>query len=233
MNFRIRESGGGIGQAVDFSLGGGETLHILHPEQIIVYRGPSEGRSDRLMDVKGIYRKKKLIQADMTGPCQFTAALPPGFAIKIVDLHENSDLLYDFRNIFFYSSGIEMHSRILRIKNMLITKDAVKMKFSGTGTIGLLTEGAVYETDLHPTEPLFVDAGSLVAYPENAKLDLTVYGNTLSSQHMNYHWKMTGTGTVLFHAGQKGKRLQQEMELDGIVKRILREVIPFGGVIIK
>ncbi len=233
MNIRIRESGGGNGQAVDFSLGGGETMHILHPEQIIAYRGPSDGRSDRLMNVKGMYRKKRLIQADMSGHCQFTAAVPPGFAIKTVELEAHSDLLYDFRNLFFYSTGVEMHSRILKVKNMLITKDAVKMKFSGTGTIGLLTEGAVYETELHPSEPLYVDAGCLVAYPENAKLDLTVYGNTLASQHMNYHWKITGKGTVLFHAGQQSGRLQQEMNPDGLFKRILREVIPFGGIIIK
>ncbi|MCJ8013970.1 AIM24 family protein [Paenibacillus sp. KQZ6P-2] len=233
MNIRIRESGGENGQAVDFSLGEGETMHILHPEQILAYRGPSDGRSDRLMNVKGIYRKKRLIQADMSGPSQFTAAVPPGFAIKTVELLEYSDLLYDFRNLFFYSSGIEMHTRILKIKNMLITQDAVKMKFTGTGTIGLLTEGAVYETELHPTEPVYVDAANLVAYPENAKLELTVYGNTLASQHMNYHWKMTGTGTVLYHAGMQAGRLQKEMEQDGLLKRILREVIPFGGVIIK
>lgn len=233
MNIDIRESGGEVGQAVDFSLRPGETVHILHPEQIITYRGPSDGRSDRLMNVKGMYRKKKLIQADLSGPCEFTAALPPGFAVKAVELREGSDLLYDFRNIFFYSSGIEMQARILHIKNMLITKDAVKMKFSGTGTIGLLTEGAVYEAELRPDEPLYVDARSLVAYPENAKLELTVYGNTLASQHMNYQWKMTGSGTVLFHAGPKGSRLQKEMDQDNIFKRILREVIPFGGVIIK
>ncbi|MWV46928.1 hypothetical protein GRF59_25280 [Paenibacillus sp. HJL G12] len=233
MNIGIRESGGGNGQAVDFSLGEGEAMHILHPEQILTYRGPSDGRSDRLMNVKGMYRKKRLIQADMSGPCQFTAAVPPGFAIKAVELKDYSDLLYDFRNLFFYSSGIEMHTRILKIKNMLITKDAVKMKFSGAGTVGLLTEGAVYEAELHPSEPLYVDAGSLVAYPENARLELTVYGNTLASQRMNYHWKMTGSGTVLYHAGQQTSRLQQEMEQDGLLKRILREVIPFGGVIIK
>ena len=51
--------GSGAGQAVTFSLTDGDTVHILHPEQIVAYRGPSSGRSDRLMNVKGIYRKKK------------------------------------------------------------------------------------------------------------------------------------------------------------------------------
>lgn len=234
MKIRISEPDGqSTGQAVTFSLTTGQQVHILHPEQIVAYRGPSDGRSDRIMNMKGIYRKKRLIQADLKGPCQFVAALPPGFAIKTIELDEGSDLLYDFRSLFFYSEGITMQSRVLRIKNMMITRDAIKMKFSGTGTIGILTQGPLCEAQLHPTEPLYVDAGSIVAYPENAKLDLTVYGNTLASQHMNYHWKMTGQGTVLFQAGRQNRQLEQQMNEDGLFKRMLREIIPFGGVFIK
>lgn len=51
-------AGSGAGQAVTFSLTEDDTAHVLHPEQIVAYRGPSSGRSDRLMNVKGIYRKK-------------------------------------------------------------------------------------------------------------------------------------------------------------------------------
>jgi hypothetical protein len=50
---------------------------------------------------------------------------------------------------------------------------------------------------------------------------------------MNYHFKMTGHGTVLFHAGEHHRRLQQDMNDDGVIKRFLREVIPFGRVFIK
>lgn len=78
-----------------------------------------------------------------------------------------------------------------------------------------------------------MDAGSVIAYPENAKLELCVYGNHLASQHMNYHWKMTGRGTVLIQAGRQNQSLVHEMNDEGLFKRILREVIPFGGVFIK
>lgn len=221
------------GQAISFFLTKGEEMHVMHPEQIIAYRGPSDGRSDRLMNVKGMYRKKKLIQADMSGPCQFTAALPPGYSMKPVELTSDSDLLYDVRHLLFYSSGVTMRTRILSAKNMLISRDVVKIKFAGTGTIGILTEGAVCEAELHPSEPLYVDAGSVIAYPENAKLELTVYGNTLASQHMNYHFKMTGYGSVLFQAGRQSRHLEKDMNSDGLIKRVLREAIPFGGVFIK
>lgn len=229
------EAGGGAGQAVSFTLTAQEQIHVLHPQQIIAYQGPSGGRADRLMDIKGMYRKRKMIRADMTGPCSFVAALPPGYKVKSIELDEHSDLLYDFRHLFFYSEGVSMQTRLLSVKNMLISRDLVKVKFSGKGFIGLLTEGTVCEAYLSPEEPLYVDAGSVIAYPENARLELTVYGNHLASQHMSYHWKMTGTGPVLFQAGRQSRQFERERdkEEDGFVKRILREVIPFGGVIIK
>ncbi|WP_431090086.1 AIM24 family protein [Paenibacillus sp. 8b26] len=222
-----------VGSVVTLDLAEGEKLHVLHPQQIIAYRGPSSGRSDKLMNIKGIYRKHKLIQADFTGACRLIAALPPGFSLKMIELEGSDDLLYDFRNLFWYSSGIHMRTKLLSVKNMLFSRDVIKMKFDGIGQIGLLTQGLVCQEKLHPTEPMYVDASSVIAYPENAKLELTVYGNHLASQHMNYHFKMTGHGTVLFHAGEHHRRLQQDMNDDGVIKRFLREVIPFGGVFIK
>ncbi|AWB46781.1 hypothetical protein DCC85_03125 [Paenibacillus sp. CAA11] len=221
------------GQAVTFQLDEGETAHVLHPGQIIAYRGPSESRIDRLMNVKGMYRKKKLIRADITGTCEFIAAIPPSYSLKPIPLTRGSDLLYDYRHLFFYTHGVQMQTRILSVKSMLITRDAVKMKFSGNGQIGILTEGHVIEVELHPEEPLYVNVGSVIAYPENAHMELSVYGNHLASQHMSYHWKMTGRGTVLLQAGRESQRLENDMKDEGLFKRILREVIPFGGVFIK
>jgi uncharacterized protein (AIM24 family) len=140
-------------------------VHVLHPQQIIAYQGPSSGRADRLMDVKGMYRKRKLIRSDITGPCRFVAALPPGYRVKTLQLDGKSDLLYDFRHLFFYSKGVTMQTRVLNMKNMLITRDIVKVKFSGHGSIGILTEGTVCEAELDPYDPLYVDAGSIIAYP--------------------------------------------------------------------
>ncbi|OBZ08877.1 hypothetical protein A8L34_22235 [Bacillus sp. FJAT-27264] len=234
MNIDVQDEGNNTsGQALSFSVGENEMVHVLHPQQIIAYQGPSSGRSDRLMDVKGIYRKRKLIRSDMSGPCRFVAALPPGYRVKTLELEGNNDLLYDFRHLFYYSEGITMQTRVLSMKNMFITRDIVKIKFSGRGSIGILTEGTVCEAELHPYEPLYVDAGSIIAYPENAKLELTVYGNHLASQHMSYHWKMTGHGPVLFQAGVQNRRFERDNNDDGIIKRFLREALPFGGVFIK
>jgi uncharacterized protein (AIM24 family) len=234
MNVDVQDEGdSGSGQAVAFTVAENEEVHVLHPQQIIAYQGPSSGRADRLMDVKGMYRKRKLIRSDITGPCRFVAALPPGYRVKTLQLDGKSDLLYDFRHLFFYSKGVTMQTRVLNMKNMLITRDIVKVKFSGHGSIGILTEGTVCEAELDPFDPLYVDAGSIIAYPENARLELTVYGNHLASQHMSYHWKMTGHGPVLFQAGRQSRRFQRDNNEDGILKRFLREALPFGGVFIK
>lgn len=223
------------GQAVTFDLDAGELLHILHPDQVIAFRGSAAQRSDKLMDAKGIYRKRKLIRSDYCGPCRLVAAFPPSVGLKTLTLTEESDWLYDFRQLFFYTEGIRMETRILSMKNMMITRDAVKVKFAGQGQIGMLTQGQVLELPLHPEEPLYVDVGRVLAYPEHAKLELSVYGNHLASQHMRYQWKITGNGSVLIQSGGTGSReLERDLQAeDGIVRRLLREAIPFGGVFIK
>lgn len=227
------QSGGEQARVARFQLEAGDAIHILHPQQIVAYRGHPQGRVDRLMTLKGMYRKRKLIQADLTGPCEFLTALPQGFFLKTVPISGGSDLLFEFRNLFYYTPGIRMEHKLLQLKKMIITRDWMKMKLSGEGKVGLLTYGPVYEISLHQDQPLFVDARCVVAMPENARLELCVYGNHLASQHMNYHWSMTGSGVALIQGGLPNPELEKELHGDGLVKRVLREVIPFGGVFIK
>ncbi|MDF2922781.1 MAG: hypothetical protein K0R57_1695 [Paenibacillaceae bacterium] len=227
------QSGGEAGRVARFTLAAEDKVSMLHPRQIIAYRGHPQGRADRFMNLKGMYRKKKLILADLTGPCEFMTALPHGFCLRSVTIEGGSDLLFEFRHLFYYTPGIRMEHKLLQFKKMIIARDWMKMKLSGTGEVGLLTYGPLYELELHEQEPLYVDARCVVAMPENARLDLCVYGNHLASQHMNYHWSMTGRGVALVQGSLPNHELELEIHGDGIVKRVLREVIPFGGVFIK
>lgn len=221
------------GRIARFELSPGDRVTMLYPGQIIAYRGSPQGRSDRFMTLKGMYRKRKLLQADISGPCEFLTALPQGFYLKILPIEGKSDLLFEFRNLFFHTPGIHMEHRMLQLKKMIVTRDWMKMKLSGEGQVGLLTYGPLYEIALNEREPLFVDARCVVAMPENADLKLCVYGNHLASQHMNYHWSMTGNGVALVQGSVAGPELEKEHRQDGLIKRVLREVIPFGGVFIK
>ena len=211
----------------------GELLHLLSPKALVAFRGAPTLREDRFMDLKGMYRKRRLIRSDLSGPSEFLLSLPAGYHLKTLELEDGMDLLFDIRSVLFYEEGVSMKSVLLKVKNMLITRDFVKMKFNGSGALGILSRGPLFEMRLDPDSPVFVDARCLVAYPENARIDLCVYGNHLASQHMNYQWELRGSGMVLLQTGTTEAELAAEYPNDGLVKRVLREVIPFGGVFIK
>lgn len=80
---------------------------------------------------------------------------------------------------------------------------------------------------MHPEKPLYVDTACLVAYPQKANIRLCVYGNTLASQNMNYYLEMTGAGRVLLQPSKPDRGLNEQMQQDGFIRRVLREVIPF------
>jgi len=218
---------------VHISLEHNDVLHLLHPKTLLAYQGDPRNREDKLMDLGGMYRKKKLVRSRIQGPADMIVGLPPSFLLESVDIPEDSDLLFDFRHVLFYTEGLAMKSKVQKIKNVWITREWVRMKFTGPGRLGLITSGALATLQLDPERPLFVEAGSLVAYPENAKIKLSVYGNQLASQYMNVQWEITGRGPVLMQTGFRDPQLEEQIHKDGIVRRTLRELLPFGGVYIR
>ncbi|GAA3403055.1 AIM24 family protein [Paenibacillus hodogayensis] len=214
----------------ELALERGEALHVLHPQQIIAFEGESAQREDKLMNLQGMYRKKKLIRSRLSGPARLMLALPGGYSLHCLSLAGNEDLLFEFRHLLFYSEGVQMKSVLQSFKNMIATKDVMRMKFSGQGTIGIISAGPLREWKLDPEKPSYIDTHSLIAYPHNASIDLSVYGNHLASQHMSFQWKMTGAGSALLQVGRPDARLEQFVEQDSLMKRLLREIVPFGGV---
>lgn len=219
---------------VRVTLDAADKLHVLHPKAIIAYQGLPHQREDRFMDLAGIYRKRKWIRSLLTGPSEFVLGLPPGCSLETVDIAQDSDLLFDLRHVIFFSDGMGLKPKIQKLKNAWITREFVRMRFSGPGTLGLVTAGDVLAIQLDKERPLFVESGALVAYPENASIKLSVYGNQLASQHMQVQWEITGSGPVLIQTGSRDNELEDQLHSDGgFVKRLLREVLPFGSVYIK
>lgn len=233
MEYHQEFAAGSGGSGVRLKLMAGEQVHLMHPQALMAFRGSPKLREDRFMDLKGMYRKRKLIRADLSGPSELVMAVPTGHHLKLIPIEEGEDLLFDIRSILFYTAGISLKTVILKIKNMLVTRDFMKMRFTGRGTVAILSRGPVYELKLDPEEPAYVDLRSLLAYPENAKVDLCVYGNHLASQHMNYQWEIRGRGVVLLQTGTTDQELETEMAQDGFIRRVLRETLPFGGIFIK
>lgn len=211
-----------------------ERLHILHPNQILAYKGHPSGREDRFMDIKGAYRKRRWIRSKISGPSELLIGLPPACKLHVVPIEGDSNLLFDFRSVLFFSDGMLMQNRLQSFKHALITKEWVRTKFTGPGHLGLLSTGFMESLELDEDVPLYVDAGSLLAYPEKAQVKLSVYGNTLASQHMRVQWELKGTGPVLIQTGAAtDPQLESQLKPDGFIRRTLREVLPFGGVFIK
>ncbi|UHA74193.1 AIM24 family protein [Paenibacillus sp. 481] len=221
-------------QTTTIQLERNDVVYVLHPRQIISFQGPSAAREDMLMDIAGIYRKRKLIQSRITGPAKFMLGLPVGYHLQTLPIVEDSDLLFEWKHVLFYTEGMHIERRVQTFKNAVITKEIVKMKFTAKdGLLGIISSGPIYRMELHPEVPTYVDVNCLVAYPENARLKPCVYGNSLASQQMNYQWEMTGRGYILLQTGKVDAQLEREMEGGGLIRRLLREVIPFGGVFIR
>lgn len=227
------EQAGQLTRFAAFSMELGETVHVLHSNQIIAFQGSPSLREDSFMKLSGMYRKKRLLQSKIRGPVKFMLGLPEGYSLGTVDIKEDDNLLFEFRHVLFYTENMKFRTQIQKVRHVMMTHDFVKMKFSGPGTLGLLTSGPLYPVKLDPEVPLFVDIQCLVAYPEDVSLTPCVYGNTLASQNMNYHWELKGSGTVLLQPCKPDKQLDEQMQSDSMVKRVLRELIPFGGVFIK
>ncbi|MFD2114681.1 AIM24 family protein [Paenibacillus yanchengensis] len=210
-----------------------EKLHVLHSKSIIAYQGSPNGREDKWMDIGGLYRKKKWIRTLLTAPCSFVLGLPAGFSLEAIEVPEHSNLLFDFRHVVFFTDGMQFRSKILKLKTAWITRELVRIKFSGPGKLGIISVGDIVSMQLDPEIPLYIDASALVAYPDNAAIRLSVYGNSLASQSMNVQWEILGSGPVLIQTGSRDRQLETKLTEDGWIKRILREVLPFGSVYIK
>lgn len=223
-----------MSQALTIQLKEEESMIVLHPQQILSFQGRSSQREDHFTNLVGMYRKRKLIQSRMIGPSRFMLGLPPGYCVQTIPITAKSDLLFEWKHVLFYTEGMRVERRVQTFKNAVITRELVKMKFTAEdGLLGVVSNGPLYRMELDPVKPTYVDVNCLVAYPENAVLKPSVYGNTLASQHMNYHWELTGSGYVLLQTGKSDSQLESHLEEGGIIKRFLREVIPFGGVFIK
>lgn len=228
-----RSSGSVARSTLKLVLEPNEAVHLLHPKQLVVFQGASSQREDRFLDLKGIVRKKKFVKAKLSGPAMAYIALPYGYSIESVPISGDSRLLFEFRHLLYFTDGIGMTSVVQSAKNAFVTRDFIRMRFSGEGSIGILSHGPLQAWELHPERPSFIDSRCLIAYPDNARLELCVYGNHLASQHMAYHWKITGTGSVLLQAAPTDSSFEEQLGGDGIIKRTLRELLPFGNIWIK
>ncbi|MFN0224399.1 hypothetical protein [Paenibacillus sp. KR2-11] len=139
---RIETDGAGSeGQTAAVQLDAGEACLVLRPGGIIAYQGAPQGREDRILNLAGMYRKKQWVESRLSGPARFVLGVPPGHYLKALQLEAESSLLFDMEHVLFYSEGLRLQSRLQRTQEAFVSRDWVRMKFSGGGTLGLLSSG--------------------------------------------------------------------------------------------
>ncbi len=116
-----------------------ESVCVLHPNQIIAFQGDSTKRVDSFMKLPGMYRKKRFVQSTIHGPSQFMLGLPEGFYLSTVPIEADDDLLYEFKHVLFYKVGITFRTHIQTVRNAMITRDFIRMRFQGPGVLGRYT----------------------------------------------------------------------------------------------
>ena len=112
---------------VHVSLGETDKLHLLHPKSVLAFQGMPHHREDRLMDLAGIYRKRKMIRSLIRGPSELLIGLPAGCSLETIEIGENSDLLFDFRHVMFFTDNMKLKSVVQKLKNAWITKELARI----------------------------------------------------------------------------------------------------------
>ncbi len=216
---------------IRISLSEGEAIHVLKQRLIAAFQGKSGQREDRLLKLGEMYRKRSFVESVLHGESDVWLGIPAGFFFQEVPISLKNELLFDTRNVLYYTPGIRMHNKLQTVKRALFTQDLMRVRFTGEGSVGLLgCGGPLRSIQLRTDKPLYADMRCLVAYPESARMRLSVYGNPLASQSMPYQWEIYGEGVVLLQPGLPDEALRRTMESDSLLRRILREVVPFGGI---
>jgi uncharacterized protein (AIM24 family) len=104
-----------------------------------MFEGNPDDRVDEFFSLKDIFRKHSFLRAVLSGPSRCILSLNSNFFITIIDIREDNNLLYEFKNILFYSHGISLSHVFQPVKHMLTTKSIVKAKFEGEGKVGLMS----------------------------------------------------------------------------------------------
>jgi uncharacterized protein (AIM24 family) len=63
--------------------------------------------------------------------------VPEGYYVGTVPIAEEDDLLFEFKHVLFYTEGVRFQTHVQSVRNAVITRDLVKMRFQGMGTLGL------------------------------------------------------------------------------------------------
>ena len=221
--------------SISFILEDGEELNLLKPDALIAYKA-SENYNDKLKHIpkfKNIFNKRSFVECVISGSAEGIIALPEGCVISILEVHDEN-VLYESKNILFYSKGISIETVCQPVKHVLFTGSIFRARLRGRGTVALMSSGELVDWSLDENTPMFVRYGNLVSLPaEKISCDICTYGNEMAVQNGGLHFILKGQGKVLIESLSSSEYIElMQVRKDSILKRILRRYLPGGDILI-
>ncbi len=219
-------------QTVKISLAdSSDKIHVLEPATIIMFHGEGNLREDRRVKITHAFAGNRLYESLISGPSEFILALPAGCYVNVVPV--TSELLFDVKNILFYSDSMAVKRKRQSWFNMVATSSITRYEFKGLGEVGIMSGGPIISQALDDTT-CYVDINSLIALPKSAKIEVAVYGNVKAEQHMAWQFLITGSGTILIDAASATAVLstQGQKSKDNILVRAIKDNVPGANIFI-
>jgi uncharacterized protein (AIM24 family) len=229
----------------EINLIAGEFVKVFEPNSIILFEGDPERRKEEFVniatDLKAVFSKKKIIVSTIQGPSSFVVSLPRGCFINIFEVNGDDSFLYNFKNLLFCTNGITYRSQILlknKLSMALATKSLVATSFSGNGHIAILSDAELFQRNISNTA-VYINVNNIISIPKSADVQVTYYGDNLSSQTMEMHYLIKGTKRsgeyILFQGANIGiaQEQQQNTNADSLPKRIVKKYVPGADIILK
>jgi len=221
--------------SVSFVLEEREELHILKPDSLIAFRasGDHNAKHKHLPIFKNIFNRRSFVESVISGSAEGILALPEGCVLTIIKVNDEN-VLYEYKNILCYSSGISIDSVKQKVKHMIITGSIFQARLRGSGTVVLMSSGELVDWTLDASTPVFVRFGNLVSLPsDNITCNIGTYGNEMAVQNGGFHYILKGQGKILIESLSSREYIElMKARKDSIFKRIVRHILPGGDIII-
>jgi len=183
----------------------------------------------KFLDFKSMIKKGSLLASNIRGKASLVLSLPRGYYIKIIKIKGSDDMLYEYKNVLFFSHEIQMKSEIVPLESILTTGSIARLSFHGYGFIGIMSQGELIEKQISENG-VYVCCNNLVAFPRKVSLQPGVYGNGKASQSMPWHYLITNeknvAASIIIESVCMSGSLQSQESGDGILKRFIKEVVP-------
>jgi len=216
-------------RTIEINLDENEPITILEPESIIFFDGDPEKRNDQFLDFKSMIKKGSLLSSNIRGKASLVLSLPRWYYIKIIEIKGKDDMLYEYKNVLFYSNDIQLTAEFAPLKIIATTGSLARLCFHGSGFIGIMSQGELIQKQISE-KGVYVCCNNLVSIPRSVSLTPCVYGNETASQSMSWHYLITNeknvAASIIIESVCMSGSLQSQASGEGIFKRFIKEVVP-------